>query len=75
MLPHNDAIQENVVALPYTEYIKRGALIFGSPHSGAVGMSMCDASTQRVAYDVDPEVFHCKGIRDDMSPASATPLE
>ena len=75
MLPHNDAIPENMEALPYTEYTKRGALIFGCAHSGAVGMSMCDASTQRVSYDTDPEVFHCKGVRDDMSPASATPLE
>ena len=75
MLPHNDVVTEGLEALPYTEHTKRGALIFGCAHSGAVGMSMCDASTQRVAYDIDPEVFHCKGVRDDMSPASATPLE
>jgi len=48
---------------------------FGSCHAGALGMAMCDASTQRVSYSVDPEVFYCKGSRADGKVASGVALQ
>ena len=53
----------------------RGSVVFGSAHSGAVGMAMCDASVHRVPYNIDPEVFHCKGDRYDRRGASTLNLE
>ncbi|MBE6427130.1 MAG: DUF1559 domain-containing protein [Planctomycetaceae bacterium] len=47
---------------------------FGSCHAGACGMTMCDASAQRVSYSVDPEVYYCKGSRNDGQPASSETL-
>ncbi|MDO4627668.1 MAG: DUF1559 domain-containing protein [Planctomycetia bacterium] len=47
---------------------------FGSCHSGAAGMAMCDASIQRVSYSVDPEVYYCKGSRNDGQAASSLSL-
>lgn len=48
---------------------------FGSCHSGACGMAMCDASVQRVSYSVDPEIYYCKGSRADGRPASSSALD
>ena len=43
---------------------------FGSVHAGAFGMAMCDASVQRVSYQIAPEVHYCKGSRSDGKVAS-----
>lgn len=48
---------------------------FGSCHSGGCGMAMCDSSVQRVSYSVDPEVYYCKGSRNDGKPASSEALD
>lgn len=51
-----------------------GTYRFGSAHAGACGMTMCDGSTQRVSYSVDPEIHHCKGDRKDGQAASGVSL-
>lgn len=38
---------------------------FGSPHAGAVGMTMCDGSVQRVSYSIDMEAHTYIGGRAD----------
>lgn len=39
--------------------------IYGSAHSGALNMSLCDGSVRTVSYDVDPDVHRYYGIRND----------
>ncbi|MDO4575011.1 MAG: DUF1559 domain-containing protein [Planctomycetia bacterium] len=39
--------------------------IFGSCHSGALGMTLCDGSVQRVSYAIDPVVHWYFGDRAD----------
>ena len=38
---------------------------FGSPHAGAVGMTMCDGSLQRISYSIDLSVHQHLGSRAD----------
>lgn len=40
-------------------------VIFGSPHAGAFGMTMCDGSVQRVSYSIDPEINSYLGRKSD----------
>ncbi|MDO4627907.1 MAG: DUF1559 domain-containing protein [Planctomycetia bacterium] len=39
--------------------------IFGSTHSGTFGMTMCDASVQRVSYSIDQETYSYLGKKAD----------
>lgn len=39
--------------------------IWGSAHSGALNMSLCDGSVRTVSYDIDPDVHRYYGIRYD----------
>ena len=48
---------------------------FGSAHAEFFGMAMCDGSVQRVSYNIDPEVHHCKGDRSDKRKASGVELK
>ncbi|MDO4628729.1 MAG: DUF1559 domain-containing protein [Planctomycetia bacterium] len=43
----------------------KGYLMFGSCHSGALGMAMADGSVQRVSYSIDEEVNKNLGNRSD----------
>lgn len=47
--------------------------LFGSSHSGTVGFAMCDASVQRIQYNIDPFVYSCLGCRNDGEVASLLP--
>ncbi|TWT78324.1 hypothetical protein Pla123a_11150 [Posidoniimonas polymericola] len=38
---------------------------FGSAHSGAFGMAMCDGSVKRVNYDIDITAYRWLGVVDD----------
>lgn len=38
---------------------------FGSAHSGAFGMAMCDGSVRRISYDIDPIAHRWLGVVDD----------
>ncbi|MCA9232320.1 MAG: DUF1559 domain-containing protein [Planctomycetales bacterium] len=39
--------------------------IWGSAHSGAMNMSLCDGSVRSISYDIDPDVHRYYGIRYD----------
>ena len=43
---------------------------FGSAHSGSLNMALCDGSVQSVSYDIDWQVYNCKGDRADGMQAS-----
>lgn len=43
---------------------------FGSTHPFTMRMAMCDASAQIISYKIDPEIYQCKGERNDAKPAS-----
>ncbi|MDO4583092.1 MAG: DUF1559 domain-containing protein [Planctomycetia bacterium] len=47
---------------------------FGSCHSGAWGMAMCDGSVHRVAYAIDSEIHRNLGHRRDGQVVSLPPL-
>ncbi|MDO4584760.1 MAG: DUF1559 domain-containing protein, partial [Planctomycetia bacterium] len=51
------------------QYASDACQFFGSPHSGALGMAMCDGSVQRVSYSIDPETHALLGARNDGQPA------
>ncbi|MDO4584747.1 MAG: DUF1559 domain-containing protein [Planctomycetia bacterium] len=52
-----------------SQYSSGNSVSFGSPHSGALGMAMCDGSVQRVSYSIDPETHALLGARNDGQPA------
>lgn len=47
---------------------------FGSSHLSVCNMAMCDASVQAVSYDIDPEIYQCKGDRADNKKMSGSSL-
>ena len=47
--------------------------MWGSAHSGTVGMAMCDGSVRRISYSTNLSVWHNLGNREDGNVTSALP--
>ena len=65
---------ENNARFPYRDSSdlndEQSSKRFGSAHSGSLNMSLCDGSVQSVSYDIDWQVYTCKGDRADGMQAS-----